>query len=88
MRNFNTTRGMIRASFIIIAIFMIAMLGYRFSRMASGKPQFEITVPSYGGSLPDVFFTERYIERGGCILFKDEFGFEHKVCGTYQVRKW
>jgi hypothetical protein len=56
--------------------------------MSKGNPQFEITVPSYGGTMPDVYFTEHYLEREGCILFKDEFGFDHKVCGAYQVRKW
>lgn len=85
---FNFMSGMIKAIFVIVAIFMIGMFGYRFSRMASGKPQYEITAPTYGNSMPDVYFTEKYVEKNGCIIFKDEFGFEHKVCGAYQVRKW
>jgi len=87
-RQFNTMSGMIRVIFVIVAIFMIGMIGYRFSRIASGKPQYEITTPAYGNTTPDVYFTEHYVERNGCIEFKDEFGFEQKICGAYQVRKW
>jgi hypothetical protein len=87
-RQFNFTSGIIKAVFVIMIIFMIGMFGFRISRMASGKPQYQITAPTYSNTSPDIYFTEHYIERNGCIEFKDEFGFEQKICGAYQVRKW
>ena len=87
-QEFSIMSGLIKIIFAIALIGTLTVFGYRFFRMSKGNPQFEITVPSYGGTMPDVYFTEHYLEREGCILFKDEFGFDHKVCGAYQVRKW
>jgi hypothetical protein len=87
-RSFNTMSGLIKFMFIFIIGAMILTFGYRFYRMSNGKPMYEITVPTYGNTMPETYFATEYVERNGCIIFKDEFGFEQKVCGAYQVKKW
>jgi len=87
-RSFNFTRNLVIAVFILVGILMIGTVGYRFSRMTSGKPMYEITVPTYGNTSPNTYFATQYVEKDGCIIFKDEFGFEQKVCGAYQIQKW
>ncbi len=86
--SFNTMSGLIKFMFILVIGIMICTFGYRAFRMSNGKPMYEITVPSYGTSMPTTYFATEYVERNGCIIFKDEFGFEQKVCGAYQVQKW
>jgi len=49
---------------------------------------FEITVPTYGNSTPDTYYATSVREENGCVTFKDTWGFEHKVCGAYQIQKW
>jgi len=87
-RSFNTMSGLIKLIFIFVIGAMIVTFGYRLYRMSNGKVMYEITVPSYSNTQPTTYFTSEYVERDGCIYFKDEFGFEHKVCGAYQVQKW
>ena len=87
-RSFNTMSGLIKFMFIFVFVAMIGTFGYRFYRMSNGQTMYEITAPTYGNTAPDVYFATEYVERNGCIIFKDEFGFEHKICGAYQVRKW
>lgn len=77
-----------RFIFIVIASVMVAMVAIRFFRMSMGKTSFVITVPTYSRSAPETYFTSTYVEKDGCIIFKDEFNFEHKVCGAYQIEKW
>jgi|688.fasta_scaffold2709753_1 hypothetical protein len=87
-RSFNTMGGIIKFMFIFVIGAMIVTFGYRAYRMSNGKTMYEITVPTYGNTTPTTYFASEYVERDGCIIFKDEFGFEHKVCGAYQVQKW
>lgn len=72
----------------LVAIFIIGGLGYRFYRVSKGDIKYEIIVPSYGRTQPATYFTKKYVEQNGCIIFKDEFGFEHKVCGAYEIQNW
>jgi hypothetical protein len=88
-RNFNTMSSLIKIMFLVVLLGMLTMWGIRFARMSNAKNgMYEITVPTYGNSLPDVYFATEYAERNGCVYFKDEFGFEHKACGAYQIKKW
>lgn len=85
---FRSTQMMIKSFFVIFAIIIAGMFIFRFSRMASGKSMYEITIPSYSNTSPTTYFATQYVEKDGCIIFKDEFGFEQKVCGAYQIQKW
>lgn len=88
-RDFNFMSGFIKVMMVIVIGGMLLMWGYRFVRMSDAKNGlYEITVPTYGNTTPDVYFATEYAERNGCVYFKDEFGFEHKACGAYQIKKW
>lgn len=84
-------KGFHKIFFVIIAVIILLGIGTRFAMMASawkrGGATYEITVPTYNGH-SDVYYTSQYRESGNCIVFKDEFNIEQKVCGNYQVRKW
>jgi hypothetical protein len=88
-RDFNTMSGIIKAMMVVVILGILLTWGYRFVRMSNAKDgMYEITVPTYGNTMPDVYFATQYSERNGCVYFKDEFGFEHKACGAYQIKKW
>lgn len=88
-RDFNFMSGFIKVMMVIVIGGMLLMWGYRFVRMGNAKNGlYEITVPTYGNTMPDVYFATEYAERNGCVYFKDDFGFEHKACGAYQIKKW
>jgi hypothetical protein len=88
-KNFNTMSGFIKVMLVIVILIMAITWGYRISRIANAKGDlYEITIATYGNTMPDVYFATEYAERDGCVHFKDEFGFEHKACGAYQIKKW
>ncbi len=88
-RDFNIMSGIIKAMMVVVILGILFTWGYRFVRMSNAKDgMYEITVPTYGNTMPDVYFATQYSERNGCVYFKDEFGFEHKACGAYQIKKW
>lgn len=84
-------KGFHKIFFVIIAVIILLVIGIRFAMMARawkrGGVTYEITVSTYNGH-SDVYYTSQYRESGNCIVFKDEFNIEKKVCGNYQVRKW
>lgn len=43
-----------------------------------------ITVPQGNGY--STYYTSAYTEKDNCIQFKDTWGNNHKVCGSYQVQ--
>jgi hypothetical protein len=47
----------------------------------------QIIVPNYN-TTPDTYITTTYVEKNGCIEFKDGLGVDRKVCGTYQISKY
>ena len=79
---------MFKVIFGIAIIAMLATFGMRFYHLSNGSPMFEITVPTYGNSTPDTYYATSVREENGCVIFKDTWGFEHKVCGAYQIQKW
>lgn len=34
------------------------------------------------------FMTSEIFEEGGCVKFKDSFGIEYKICGSYRLTKF
>jgi hypothetical protein len=88
-RDFNIMSGLIKVIFVVVILGMLVMWGFRFARMSNAKGDlYEITIATYGNTMPDVYFATQYSEKDGCVYFKDEFGFEHKACGAYQIKKW
>lgn len=78
-----------RRSIVIIAIIGILFIIFArvFVMSKGGGNMTEITVPNYNGQ-SDVYYTDKYIEKDGCIQFKDGLGIDHKVCGNYSIHKW
>ena len=88
-RDFNRTSSMIRMSFIVIFGLVIASIFFKvYMYTKNGNTGYVIEVPTYGNSQPDSYFTTNYVEKEGCVIFKDEFNMEHKACGAYKITKW
>jgi hypothetical protein len=82
----NLSRGMI----FFICFVMLLFIGYRlflFSGIKNGGHLYEITIP--GNKHQETsFYTEKYVEKDGCITFKDEFGRSHRICGMYNITEY
>ena len=85
-RSFNLIKYFIIGVFVLMAGVFIFRISYAVGH-TNGK-MYNITIPSMSNTAPDEYFATEYVEKNGCITFKDEFGFEHKHCGAYSVTKW
>lgn len=76
--------------YFIVGVFVLisSVFILRLSHAVGTGDTYNITIPSMSNTAPDEFFTKKYVEKDGCIIFKDDFGFEHKHCGAYTVTKW
>jgi hypothetical protein len=77
--------------FGIIATVILSLIffrGYMISDMTKGgKHLYEITIP--GNKRQETsFYTNSYVEKDGCITFKDEFGRSHRICGMYNITEY
>lgn len=45
-----------------------------------------IDVPDMSGSY-STYYCKDFREENGCVIFKDSFGWQRKICGTYQIIK-
>lgn len=45
-----------------------------------------IDVPDMKGSY-STYYCKDFREENGCVLFKDNIGWERKICGSYQIIK-
>lgn len=81
-------KGSAKIIIIFVIIAMVVIFISRVTMIANGGGKFvQITVPNYSG-VSEVYVASEYLEKDGCITFKDGFGTQHKVCGAYQISKW
>ena len=76
--------GLVIALMIGSVIFRGVLVSRNFKE---GVPTYEIRVPSYDGGY-NSYITTNYREVNGCIEFKDEFGFDQRICDNYTVTNW
>ena len=83
----NTIKGLILFIFIGVII-VFGYKGYLITTMTKdGKHLYEITIP--GNKRQETsFYTNSYVEKDGCVTFKDEFGRSHRVCGMYNITEY
>ena len=73
---------------IVLGIGSIIFRGVLVSRnFKEGIPTYEIRVPSYDGEY-NSYITTNYREVNGCVEFKDEFGFDQRICDKYTITTW
>jgi hypothetical protein len=87
MRFFNVVKGFI----IMVFVLIVLSVGYKVYLISDlkkdGKHLYEITIP--GNKHQETsFYTEKYVEKDGCIKFKDEFGRSHRICGMYNITEY
>jgi len=83
-----------KTSFILFGGFALIILGFIFLRglmiydmKKNGKHLYEITIP--GNKRQETsFYTNSYVEKDGCVTFKDEFGRSHRICGMYNITEY
>jgi hypothetical protein len=72
---------------MMVLLFVVISTGYRgylISGVKKGGHLYEITIP--GNKYQDTsFYTNNYVEKDGCITFKDEFDKSHRICGMYNI---
>lgn len=82
----NTALGFI----LIVFLLVITSVGYKVylvSGIKKGGHLYEISIP--GNRRQETsFYTEKYVEKEGCIIFKDEFGRSHRICGMYNITEY
>lgn len=76
--------GIIIVLFLGNLLFKGVLISNNFSK---GKAVYVVKTPDFNGDVI-TYLCDSYIERDGCIEFKDEFGFEQKICQQYSVTKW
>lgn len=82
----NTVLGFI----LIVFLLVITSVGYKVylvSGIKKGGHLYEISIP--GNRRQETsFYTEKYVEKDGCIIFKDEFDRSHRICGMYNITEY
>ena len=77
--------------FGIIATVILSLILFRgytiMSMTKDGKHLYEISIP--GNKRQETsFYTNSYVEKDGCVTFKDEFGRSHRICGMYNITEY
>ena len=77
--------------FGVIAVVILSMIGFRgyliTTMTKDGKHLYEITIP--GNKRQETsFYTNSYVEKDGCVTFKDEFCRSHRICGMYNITEY
>ena len=71
----------------IIGFIAIAIIGVvATDTQLRAKGYTRIHVPDTKGSY-STYYCKNYREENGCVIFKDNMGWERKICGTYQIVK-
>jgi hypothetical protein len=85
--SFKFVKGFIIMVFVLIVV-SVGYKGYLISGLKKdGKALYEISIPG-NKSQETNFYTEKYVEKDGCITFKDEFGRSHRICGMYNITEY
>jgi hypothetical protein len=75
---------------IVVFAVVIGIVGYRgylIGEIKKGGHLYEISIP--GNKRQETsFYTEKYVEKDGCITFKDEFSRSHRICGMYNITEY
>ena len=75
---------------VIILLLIVTSVGYKvylISGIKKGSHLYEISIP--GNKRQETsFYTEKYVEKDGCITFKDEFSRLHRICGMYNITEY
>lgn len=83
-------RNSIIGFMVIILLLIVTSVGYKvylISGIKKGGHLYEISIP--GNKRQETsFYTEKYVEKEGCIIFKDEFGRLHRICGMYNITEY
>lgn len=83
-RDFNRTRRRMRMMSTIIVIFILLVFGFyatSFSKAASGRHMYQITVYNYGSE--ETYFTDSIISKDNThIVFMNTFGMKQDVMGS------
>lgn len=85
---FKFTKFFIIAVFVIIIGTIVFRASLVYNNMKNGKSMYEITVPAYNGTTQTYITSEYYYDQNKCLVFKDEFGFEQRVCDQHTITKW
>lgn len=48
---------------------------------------YKISVP-YNGYSKTTYYTNKYTEKNGCIMFTDDWGKKRKICGIYEIEEY
>jgi hypothetical protein len=76
--------------FIVVFLLIVTSVGYKVylvSVIKMGGHLYEISIP--GNKRQETsFYTEKYVEKDGCITFKDEFSRSHRICGMYNITEY
>jgi hypothetical protein len=84
--SFNFVKGFIIMVFVLIVV-SVGYKGYLISGIKKGGHLYEISIP--GNKRQETsFYTEKYVEKDGCITFKDEYGRSHRICGMYNITEY
>jgi len=83
-------RESVLVSVVLIFLLVITSVGYKVylvSGLKKGERLYEISIP--GNKRQETsFYTEKYVEKDGCITFKDEFSRSHRICGMYNITEY
>ena len=82
----NSILGFIVLVFGIIVVSAVYR-GYLISGVKKGGHLYEISIPG-NRHQETTFYTEKYVEKDGCITFKDEFSRSHRLCGMYNITEY
>jgi hypothetical protein len=84
---FNTMKGFVIMIFLVV-ISLFVYKGYMITSMTKdGKHLYEISIP--GNKRQETsLYTNSYVEKDGCVTFKDEFGRSHRICGMYNITEY
>jgi len=77
----------------IIVFVMIAIISFTMYKlvtiglMSQNGKTYQISVP-YNGYSKTTYYTNKYTEKDGCIMFTDDWGKKRKICGIYEIEEY
>ena len=74
-------RSMIMILALALAIYVMVRFATVGMKIHDG---YKISVP-YNGYSKTTYYTNKYTEKDGCIIFTDDWGKKRKICGVYEI---
>jgi hypothetical protein len=70
---------------IVLTVILTVIFGFifRMYNRPTGSEYYLVTAVNR-----EPIITKFVIEKGDCVTFKDAFGNQHKICGTYEIEKF